>query len=136
MSETGASDTCVHPTLDTEWWWKALRQGELLIPNCRDCGSRFFPPQAFCPNCGSRNWHGATTGGTGKIYSWIVTHHAFTPEFSDDLPYAIVAVDLDDGGRLVGRYVGDLDAIRAGLPVRTKVLRGTNEAVLGFEAMA
>ena len=133
MSETSASEPRVHPTLDTEWWWKALAQGELLVPACRDCDYRFFPPQAFCPNCGSKNWHGATTGGAGKIYSWIVTHHAFAPEFRDDVPYAIVAVDLDDGGRLIGRYVGDIDAIRDALPVRVKLLGEGNQTLVGFE---
>ena len=133
MAETSARESRIEPTLDTKWWWEALARDELLVPTCRTCDGRFFPPQPYCSHCGSQNWFGKETSGTGKIYSWVVTHHAFAPEFSEDLPYAIVAVDMDDGGRLIGRYFGDLDAIRDALPVRTKIFRQDGDALLGFE---
>ena len=133
MSQASVSAPSVHPNLDTQWWWEALARGELLVPTCRSCGNRFFPPQAFCPNCGSQDWHGGTTSGTGKVYSWIVTHRAFSPEFGDDVPYAIVAVDLDDRGRLIGRYFGDLNSLRDALPVRATLFSRNDETLLGFE---
>ena len=133
MNEISASKTHIEPTLDTGWWWSALSRGELLMPTCRTCNHRFFPPQPFCPNCGSENWYGAANTGLGKIYSWVVTHRAFSPDFSQDVPYANVAVDLDDGGRLIGRYFGDIEAIRDALPVRVKIYHDRDAALLGFE---
>jgi len=133
MSQTSVDAPRVHPSLDTAWWWEALAQGELLIPACRACSRRFFPPQAFCPHCGSQDWHGATTQGRGKIYSWIVTYRAFAPEFADEVPYAIVAVDLDEGLRLIGRYFGDFTALRDAMPVHAKIYRSHDDVLLGFE---
>ena len=130
------SETRIEGTLDTAWWWEALRSEELLVPTCRTCDKRFFPPQPFCNNCGSKDWYGAQSGGMGKIYSWVVIHRPFAPEYADKVPYAIVAVDLDEGCRLIGRYLGDLDLIRDGLPVHFRAFREAGEALLGFEAVA
>jgi uncharacterized OB-fold protein len=136
MSQTSPGTPRVQPNLDTAWWWKALAQDELLVPACRACSRRFFPPQAFCPNCGSKDWHGAASNGRGKVYSWIVTHRAFAPELADEVPYAIVAVDLDDGGRLIGRYFGEFSELRDALPVRAKIYRKDADTLLGFEPAA
>lgn len=133
MSQTIASEILVHPNLDTQWWWEALDQGELRVPTCRTCDNRFFPPQAFCPNCGSADCYGASTSGNGKVYSWVVIHRAFTPDFKDQVPYAIVAVDLEDGGRLIGRYFGDLGALCDALPVSFKLWKRNGQALLGFQ---
>lgn len=133
MSQTSAGPPRVHPNLDTAWWWQALAKGELLIPACGTCKQRFFPPQAFCPHCGSQDRHAAASPGRGKVYSWIVTHRAFAPELAGEVPYAIIAVDLDDGGRLIGRYFGDFTVLRDAMPVRAKIYRKDADVLLGFE---
>ena len=88
---------------DGAWWWDALGQQQLLIPVCETCGRHFFPPQPTCPHCGSDQWHPVRSTGTGKVYSWIVIHLALHPAFADDVPYTIVAAELDEGVRLFGR---------------------------------
>ena len=133
MSQTNVTTPRVHPNLDTAWWWQALAQDELLVPACRACSKRFFPPQAFCPHCGSRDCREAASNGRGKVYSWIVTYRAFAPELVEEVPYAIVAVDLDDGGRLIGRFFGDFHILRDALPVRAKIYRKHADVLLGFE---
>lgn len=120
------------PNLDTQWWWDALAEGRLTMPECRDCRDRFFPPQPFCPNCGSANWGEVEPDGRGRVYAWVVAHRAFSPEFGDDVPYSIVAVDLVDGGRLIGRYLGAPNELTAGLEVRAEIYRVEEVALLGF----
>jgi len=132
MSETDLIDL-VHPTLDTQWWWDALSRGELQVPACKSCRSRFFPPQAFCPECGSADVYGAPTSGCGNVYSWVVIHRAFSPALADQVPYAIVATDMEEGGRLIGRYLGDLHALRDALLVRVRIAQRSGIPVLGFE---
>lgn len=131
MVETNAAGAEVHPTLDTRWWWDALSHGELLIPTCQGCSYRFFPPQAFCPNCGSADLLRIATSGKGTIYSWVVIHRPFGAN-SPAVPYAIVAVDMEGGGRLIGRYIGDLDQIEAGSPVVAEILPGGTADILAF----
>jgi uncharacterized OB-fold protein len=58
--------------------------------------------------------------GTGRVYSWIVNHHAFLPAMADEVPFAVLMVALDDAddlfmyGNLVAAGVEDL---APGLPV-------------------
>jgi uncharacterized OB-fold protein len=136
MSATISSAPRVQPNLDTAWWWQALAQDELLVPACNACTKQFFPPQAFCPHCGSQDLRGAASSGHGRVYSWIVTYRALAPELAEEVPYAIVAVDLDEGGRLIGRYFGDFNVLRDALPVRAKIYRKHDDVLLGFEPAA
>ena len=59
--------------------------------------------------------------GTGRVFTWTVTHRAVDPAFADELPYAIVVVELDEGPRVVGNVVGIApDELRLDLPVRVR----------------
>lgn len=120
------------PNRDTAAWWEAMAQGRLTIPECTNCHRRFFPPQPFCPHCGSRGWNLAPVRGDGRVYSWVVANRSFAPEFDKDVPYGIVAVDLSDGGRLIGRYLGDHSDLLAGLAVVAEVERKDGFGLLWF----
>jgi len=52
----------------------------------------------------------------GSVYSWVTVRRAFQPAFEADVPYTIVTVDLDGGGRMVGR-LEPREAVSAGLRV-------------------
>jgi len=120
------------PNLDTQWWWDALADDRLMLPECSSCRGRFFPPQPFCPRCGSRDWDAVEPDGRGRVYSWVVANRAFSPEFATEVPYGIVAVDMIDGGRLIGRYLGPPDDLEADLEVRVEIYRVEGTALLGF----
>lgn len=120
------------PSVDTQWWWDALGEGRITMPCCEACRRRFFPPQPFCPWCGSASWCAVEPDGRGSVYSWIVAHRAFAPQFAKDTPYAIVAVDLVDGGRLIGRYLGDPMDLRPDLPVACRIYHVQKTSLLGF----
>jgi uncharacterized protein len=121
------------PDADTRWWWDALAAGRLELPRCRDCGRAFFPPQPACPRCGSPAWARIEATGRGRLYSWVVAHTAFDPRFAEDVPYTLVAVDLDEGVRIVGRLGGDSAALQAGAPMRAFVYRVAGQPLVGFE---
>jgi uncharacterized OB-fold protein len=121
------------PDLDTQWWWDSLADGRLELPRCRSCGRTFFPPQPNCPYCGSGDWERIEPTGHGKIYSWVVAYTPFDLKFADEVPYAILAVELDEGVRLFGRFKGSLDDIKAGAPVRSFIYWVEKTPLLGFE---
>jgi uncharacterized OB-fold protein len=124
------------PTVDTRPWWEELRKGRLTIPHCDACERRFFPPQPFCPHCGAAGWRLVEPDGRGTVYSWVVANRAFAPEFAQDVPYGIVAVDLVDGGRLIGRYTGSSDELGAGLAVRAHIQEFGEVRLLAFAPAA
>lgn len=91
--------------VDSASWWEALGEHRFELPRCNACRDFFFPPGPRCPVCGSDQvgLDSAPTGG--QIYSWIVVHYPQDPAFTDDVPYTVVAVQLDAGPRLFGRLL-------------------------------
>jgi len=117
---------------DSAWWWDALERDRLLLPRCGACGRCFFPPISSCPHCGAPDPEQVEASGRGTVYSWVVVHIALDPEFADDVPYAIVAVDLEEGARMFGRLLGD-GAPSAGAAVRFAPFRRGGTSLPGFE---
>jgi uncharacterized OB-fold protein len=99
-------------------FWSATKAGELRFPRCVNCGSWVYPIATMCQACWSDNLRWDRVTGRGSVSSWVVYHRAFDPSFAEDVPYAVVQVDLEEGMRLISNLVdvepGD---IVAGLPV-------------------
>jgi len=94
------------------------KQHELRFQRCSDCQTWRHMPRESCRHCGSFNWTWERSGGTGKIFSWTVIHRALHPGFNDEIPYAAVVVELDEGVRVVSHVVDlDIADLRIGLPV-------------------
>lgn len=92
---------------DSAAFWAGLEKGVLRIPECRSCRRRFFPAIPSCPHCGAADPALRIASGLGHVYSWVTVHHTLAPEFADEVPYTVLAVDLDGGGRMLGRLVGN-----------------------------
>ncbi|ODQ86010.1 Zn-ribbon domain-containing OB-fold protein [Mycolicibacterium holsaticum] len=84
--------------------WEGLRNGELLIPQCRDCANWIWPYRPICARCHSFEVSWKAVEPTGLVYSWTRTWHPFAPEFSGHLPFVTVLAELPlaAGRRLLG----------------------------------
>jgi acetyl-CoA acetyltransferase len=82
-------------------------------------------------------WEWAASSGRGKIYSWTVVHQAMHPAVADEVPHAVVVVELEEGVRMVSR-TRDVDpaTLALALPVRVRFERVSDEFVLPFFAPA
>jgi uncharacterized OB-fold protein len=120
------------PSVDTRPWWGLLREGTLTMPTCEGCRSRFFPPQPFCPRCGSPDVALVTCETTGRVYSWVTIHRPLGPPWANHAPYAIVAVHLDEGGRLIGRFLADPSGLDADMRVDAELYEQGGFRLLGF----
>ncbi len=89
--------------LDSRFHWDGLRQHQVLLQCCGGCKRLRFPPMPTCPYCASADFDVQPVSGGGEIYSWIVVHRAFAPEFASQVPYTLLTVTLDEGCRIVGR---------------------------------
>ena len=76
--------------------------GELRFQRCTACSTWRHPPRARCATCGSDQWEWALASGRGQVYSWTITHRPIDPGFADELPYAVLVVEMDEGPRLIG----------------------------------
>jgi hypothetical protein len=93
--------------------------GELRFQRCTACAVWRHPPRARCAACGSDSWDWALASGRGEVFSWTITHRPLDPGFADEVPYAVVIVETEEGPRLVGNLRGiDNRELVLGLPVR------------------
>ena len=84
-------------------FWSALAAGRLVLPKCGGCGSVFFHPRRFCPQCWSDDIEWVESTGTGTVFARSDVHVAFQDIDQAELPITVVLVDLDEGVRLPGR---------------------------------
>jgi enoyl-CoA hydratase/carnithine racemase/uncharacterized OB-fold protein len=89
----------------TKEFWKATKQGKLLVQHCDDCQANIFFPKKVCPECWSENLGWIESSGKATVYTFTTMLDMVEPKFMGDLPYVIAMVDLDEGIRMTTRIV-------------------------------
>ncbi|KYH36494.1 MAG: transcriptional regulator [Candidatus Bathyarchaeota archaeon B23] len=88
----------------------------LKASRCRLCGALHHPPRAICPRCGpgSRgSLEEVELPDRGRVVAYTVLH--YPPE---GYPSPMILAVAEVGGvRLIGRVVGDLEAVGEGCEV-------------------
>lgn len=114
---------------------RAVATGLLHLQKCSDCGAFRHPPRYYCPQCFSPAWDMVASAGTGTVYTFTVTHRSFDPGWAAETPHVTVAVELDEGPRVIAALQGaDPASVRLGQPVRVVVdPRGDDFAFLWAE---
>src|SRR5947209_10719113 len=109
------------PAVDqfTQAYWEGAKSRRLLITRCAACGFYAHPPRPGCPRCQGEEMIATPVSGRGTVYSYSIMHNRGNPGF-DDLPYAVVVVELAEQPGLI--TVGNLrgcepHAIAIGMPV-------------------
>jgi uncharacterized OB-fold protein len=112
-------------------YWEAARRHELLLQKCQECGHYRYPPGETCPFCLSDRLEWVKANGRGTVYTWTVFHQVYHPAFEKNIPYAVVAVELDEGPRLLTNLVNcKIEAINIGMPVEVVFDDVTEEVTL------
>ncbi|MGB0629583.1 MAG: Zn-ribbon domain-containing OB-fold protein [Alphaproteobacteria bacterium] len=75
----------------------------LIGLECRECGTKAFPPAPVCPECMSENVTDAELSDHGSLYTWSVVHVA--PK-GWNVPYIAGYVDLPESVRVFTHIVG------------------------------
>jgi uncharacterized OB-fold protein len=109
-------------------FWEAAREGRLVVQRCTRCAHAYWPTIERCGDCDGGAGHGelewAEVPPVGRVWSYAVYHRVFDPRLEVEAPYVVVAVELDAGVCLPGRFVGDAEALTVGA-----------EVVASFEAL-
>jgi len=99
-------------------YWEGAKRHELLLQKCQECGHYRYPPGETCPSCLSDKLEWVKVSGRGSVYTWTVFHQAYHPAYKDDIPYAVVAVELEEGPRIITNLVNcRIEDIKMGMPV-------------------
>jgi uncharacterized OB-fold protein len=98
---------------DSVAFWSGVEQGQLMFQRCPACASVQFPPRHHCASCWDAEPQGFQSSGRGVIESVTIVRRAPLPKFAGDTPYALAAVLVEEGPRMITRIVGEgaLDAV-------------------------
>lgn len=89
----------------TKEFWKATKQGKLLVQHCNDCSSSIFFPKKVCPECWSENLTWIESSGKATVDTFTVMLDMVEPKFMGDLPYVLAMVNLEEGIRMTTRVI-------------------------------
>ena len=113
------------PLPDTEWeptrgYWEAAAAGELRVPRCTSCAEWSWYPKEACPGCGGSEMPWTRLSGRATLFSYVVVHHAFLPQYRGLTPFlpALVVPEEAPGIRLTTRLVDcEPGELRMDMPV-------------------
>lgn len=95
------------PTVDSTPFWEGCNGEQLLLQRCTQCRHVFYFARRLCPACGGGELAWEASQGRGSVYSFSEVHVPFQgPEWASQLPYTVVLVDLDEGPRMLSRWLG------------------------------
>jgi uncharacterized OB-fold protein len=94
------------PSPESLPFWEGAKDKRLMLPRCNSCGQFWFPPSQRCRHCLAADFEWRMSGGTGRIYSFVVYHRVYHPAFEGKVPYVVAIVELDEGPRLLTNIVG------------------------------
>jgi uncharacterized protein len=122
------------PQLDNvnEEYWRAAREGRLLIQQCPKCGHRQWYPRAVCTQCAADpEWLEAS--GRGTVHTYTVVRQQGIPAFKAELPYVITMVELEEGPLIFGSMPGvDPDSVSIGLSVEVYFMAATDDTGIPY----
>ncbi|MCU1344891.1 MAG: hypothetical protein JWL70_1157 [Acidimicrobiia bacterium] len=84
------------PNESNRFYWEAAREHRLVLQRCDACHQFQYPPDVVCVHCQSLAMTPTAVSGKGVLYSFATVDRAFHPGFSDQLPYVVALVDLDE----------------------------------------
>jgi uncharacterized OB-fold protein len=119
----------IHPW--TAPYWRAARDGKLLIQRCASCARYIFYPRLQCPACFAAEPEWVEASGRGKVYSYSVVLNNPPSAFQQDVPFVIAIVELEEGVRLMTNIIGcDPESVRCDLPVEVVFEKLTDKITL------
>lgn len=98
---------------------------------CKKCGKWFFPARLICDACGHREFETKNMKRTGTLLTHTIIRVPPAP-FSDQAPYAVGVVEMDDGPRITTQVVDVKDGeLKVGLKVKLEFRRITADGESG-----
>jgi uncharacterized OB-fold protein len=116
----------------SKYWREIPHRYRLEASRCQKCKKIHFPKRLICQDCGGEKFEQIRLGRTGKLVSYTVIHIA-PSQFSDQAPYAVGIVELDEGVRLLAQIAdSDLDKLKTGMPLRIEFRRVSEDGEAGI----
>ncbi len=135
MSEKKSTGAALTPrpaprlTSQTAGYWKAAREGRLLLGDCAACGKLSHPPRTLCPFCWTAGLGNRKASGKATLNSFTVVHQSGVPALRERLPYIVAYVELEEGIYVLSNLVNCPPAeARIGMALRVLFEAITDES--------
>ena len=103
---------------ETRGYWEGTLAEELRVQTCSACGNRQMPWGPCCTRCLSQDLGYVASAGRGTVFSFTVVRQAIHPDFSQQVPYVIADIELDEGPVMTSNVTDcPLEDVRIGMPV-------------------
>lgn len=106
----------------SEGFWAACATSSLAMQQCGGCGWFAYPPNLLCINCrlDPPQFEWTTVSGEGRLKSWTIIRDSFLPGFTEEIPYVVADIELDQqpGLRMIARLEGVAESeLERGMPL-------------------
>jgi uncharacterized OB-fold protein len=119
-----STNTESHADAYADGFWEAAEGGTLVMQHCLSCDALQLYPRRRCVTCGSSSLDYVPASGRGTLYTFSVILRNPPSDFTEELPYALAVVRLDEGPKLLTRVVDtDLETLECDTPVRCVFVR-------------
>ena len=85
-------------------WREKPQRYRYEAAKCQKCGKVFFPPRLICDKCGHREFETSVLAQEGVVETFTVIEVA-PSGFTDEAPYVVGVIKLDDGVSLTAQIV-------------------------------
>lgn len=101
-----------------KYWREVPQRFRFEAKKCTKCGYISFPPRQICPECKNRSFEDYTLKNTGKVITFTIIDVG-SPQFSNQVPYCVAIVELDDGARITTQIADfEKDKLKIGSKVK------------------
>lgn len=114
-------------------FFAACNDEKVLIQRCMapDCRSHVYYPRVCCPVCRHGELEWTEVSGRGRLVTFTTVHRPHHEGFSPETPYVFVAVEIDEGPLVYGRFETDRSRLpRIGEAVEPVFVQHTPEQKL------
>jgi len=94
--------------MSVSYWRRRDQYYRLLGVKCEDCGAEYYPPVYVCRRCGGERFSEVEMPRTGRILTYTILYEPMAG-FRDQVPLTYAIVELDNGVRVLGQVVDNLD---------------------------
>ncbi len=120
MSDAPLASTRPVPVPDaaSQPFFDAAAEGKLLIKYCPTCSRHLAPAAELCDTCHGTELAWQQASGRGTLYSFVLNYQALHPGFANEIPYNVCVIELEEGPRINGNYLGDNANLKVDMPLK------------------
>lgn len=109
------------PDERSQEFFDGAQRGELMLVRCNACDAWLAPATQICSECLGEDLRWEQASGRGTVFTFGVMHQFYHPGFTNDLPYNVTVVELDEGPRLQTNLIDIANEdIRVGMRVEVR----------------